>query len=477
MSWPELLHATLDKRAMPETVAKIITDDPDAAGYFTPDEMVLLRRVATARAAWWVTSMPEDFERPPDASAQIAVALSVFGAELDGDIRADPAGIARLIDELGEPLGWRHGMDWKRDRLPKDRRRAGEVPQAWTGHRTYNKHVRVLRNLEDKRARMARAQAFRHLILIGRSGFAVDIPRERFIADPDSAAFIAYWAARKNRRRLFSLAGKENPMDHLAAALLERCHRSGHADWVMIAQVCPRPEVLQKLPDEDLGALAGRWWHVMRDCSSELAAAWPGDQVNRMSMIVRRGMDSSTWNTMAQAYNAARAGWLNCTSLAGAGALTAPFLPGKVMRLMAADLAYWHSASGGDVDPDTKAWARLAFPWDVINGLADCTRADVEAACADAGVDPVARGWTAPHASGDLAEFVPTPELVHGVAIGDPQWAALLRRAGVFSGKQAGDVIEAARLRAAAGDAGVIEGELPVYLGGQYAGTTKQLNT
>src|ERR1700691_4697246 len=113
---------------MPETVARIITDDPESAGYFTADEMVLLRRVSAARSPWWVSSMPEDFERPPDASAQIRAALAVFGVTADPDglpaFAADPARIARLIDSLGRPLGWRHGMDWKRDRLPKDRRRA-----------------------------------------------------------------------------------------------------------------------------------------------------------------------------------------------------------------------------------------------------------------------------------------------------------------------------------------------------------------
>ena len=461
---------------MPETVARIITGDPDAAGYFTAGEMVLLRRVAAARSPRWVSSMPEDFERPPDASAQIRAALGVFGATVNGDlagIAADPARIAVLVDQLGGPLGWRHGMDWKRDRLtegPPPRRRGpaglGGAPRPTTS--TSGSCGTWKTNAQ----RMAHAQAFRRLVLTGRSGFAVDIPAGRFTACPDAAAFIAYWVARKNRRRVFSLEGKENPMDHLAAALLERCKRSPDTDWAMIAQVWAQPEALQRLSDEDRGVLAGQWWRVMRDCSAELAGAWPQD-ADRLSMIVRRGMDSSTWNMMAQAYNAARAGWLNCTSLSGAGALTAPFLPGKVMRLMAADLAWWHRASGGDVDPDTKAWARLPFPWDVINGLAVCTRADVEAACAEAGVDPAARGWTAPHAPGDVAVFTPTPELVHGVAIGDPQWAGLLRRAGVFSGKAAGDAIRAAELRHAAEEAGVIEGSLPVYdPAGGYLGKT-----
>ena len=53
----------------------------------------------------------------------------------------------------------------------------------------------------------------RHLILIGHSGFAQEIPLERFAADPVTACFIAYYTARKNKRRLFSLQGKENTVE------------------------------------------------------------------------------------------------------------------------------------------------------------------------------------------------------------------------------------------------------------------------
>jgi hypothetical protein len=121
---------------------------------------------------------------------------------------------------------------------------------------------------------------------------------------------------------------------------------------------------------------------------------------------------------------------------------------------MAADLTWWHRGTGGDVDPDTQVWARLPLPWDVIAGIESCTRADVEAACAEAGIDPAARGWTAPRPPGVPAVFKPTPDLVHGVAVSDPSWALLLRRAGVFSGKGLREEIEVPME--------VINGPLPV---------------
>jgi hypothetical protein len=44
-------------------------------------------------------------------------------------------------------------------------------------------------------------------------------------------------------------------------------------------------------------------------------------------------------------------------------------------------------------------------------------------------------GWTHARRGGAVATFRPTPELVHGVSVGHPGLALLLRRWGVFSGK------------------------------------------
>ncbi|GGO01524.1 hypothetical protein GCM10010116_02870 [Microbispora rosea subsp. aerata] len=127
---------------------------------------------------------------------------------------------------------------------------------------------------------------------------------------------------------------------------------------------------------------------------------------------------------------------------------------------MAADLAAWHRSTGGDVDPDTKVWAALPPPWQVLDGTASCTRADVEAACRTAGLDPEKSGWTAPAPARRVAAFRRTPELVHGIAVADPVWASLLRRAGAFSGGPlkpdlAADALHGLR-------AGVVTGDLPV---------------
>jgi hypothetical protein len=49
----------------------------------------------------------------------------------------------------------------------------------------------------------------------------------------------------------------------------------------------------------------------------------------------------------------------------------------------------------------------------------------------------VKNGWTALPPERKVAAFRPTPELVHGVTVSNPQLAAALRKAGWFSGKRA----------------------------------------
>ena len=429
MTWIENLHQTLDRRATPEQVARIIRD----SGIRWPAAVqVELHRVAAARPSWYVSSMSEDFERADDCAAQLAAVGRMFGVDVS-DVRPDDLpGIRALITELGKRLGgWMPGHDWKADRLNKAGRRSSctVVARGLASKRQYNRHVRVLRHLWDKAVRMGGMQRQRELVLTGRSGFASRITLDRFRADPAMACFVAYFTARKNVRRAFTLAGRENPVDQLAQGLLDAVLAGRGADWEMLAWVYPRPVVLARLTPRQLGVLLGDWHAVMAATAAELERAWPGDEsVNRMTMIVRRGMDSSTWNTMAQAYNAARAAWLGCVAASGALALLEPACPGKVMRLMAADLAWWHQSSGGDVEPNTVAWARLPLPWQVLQGTRRCTAADVRAACAQGRRGPRGQRLDGPAAGRHPGASSRRPQdLVHGIAVADPAWAAVLR--------------------------------------------------
>ena len=85
----------------------------------------------------------------------------------------------------------------------------------------------------------------------------------------------------------------------------------------MISRAYPVPEVIARLSPRERGELLGRWFALMRGAAGILARIWD-PAVDRSEMIVRRGMDSSTWNTVAQAYNNARAGWLSAIAASGA---------------------------------------------------------------------------------------------------------------------------------------------------------------
>lgn len=421
------LHASLDSRLQPEDVAKLILegfgDDLDAG------QRHVLQRAVAARPRWWASSMSSDFTRPVGAQHQITVLERLTGTAFDAD-PDDPDALRPVIGVAGTAVGWHAGFDFKADRLTRAELKASG--SVWS-KRQYNRLLRHIARTAAKVERLDVELRKRNLMLVGRSGLAADITAAGFAADPKAACFVAYWVARRNLRRQFSLSGKTNPYDEIADMLFKRLN--GDSDWWMVSRVYPQPHVVVNLTPAEQGQLLGRWYALMRGASDLLAKAWDPN-INRATMVVRCGMDSSTWNTMAQAYNTARAGWLNAVVATGAETLLDVACPGKVMRLMAADLAFWHRSSGSDVDPDTGVWAMLPLPWDVLRGAATCTRADVAATCRQFKVDARAKGWTAPRRTGKVARFEPTPELVHGVSIADPVWAGLLRRAGVFSGKK-----------------------------------------
>ncbi|NAS21584.1 hypothetical protein GT755_07790 [Herbidospora sp. NEAU-GS84] len=431
------LHSTLDRRYRPEDVAELVLRVLDPS--LEPRERAVIERAArhSHGRRGYASSMGDDFARPVGGSRQLAATARLFEEPSFAAAAADsPSALAAVASAAGERIGWAHDRhDFKADRLSRAERAAAGMDVS---KRQYNRRFRALGRLAAKADKLADEQDLRRLLLIGRSGFASTITLERFRADPAAACFVAYFAARRNLRREFSLDGRDNPFDEIAQLLLARCEANQGTDWPMVASVYGRPSILARLTDAQRGEMLGQWTSVMHECGQRLERIWTSTPFDRKSMIVKRGDDSSTWNTVAQAYNGARAGWLACLTSMGALDLLDAACPGKVMRLMAADLAWWHQASGGGLDPNTRVWASLPSPWDVLTGRAVSTRADVEQACAAANLNPHESGWTAAPATHQVATFEPTPELVHGVTVADPVWASLLRRAGVFSGRAGG---------------------------------------
>ncbi|GAB3957059.1 hypothetical protein [Micromonospora vulcania] len=448
------LHASLDERRRPEVVAHLVWRA--VGGQLRLRERRVLGRVARTASRWngW-SSMSGDFSRPVGGGRQVQAAVRLFElppVDVDTD---DPASLLDFSAQLSESLGAidARRLDFLRDRLNREARTAAGIELS---KRQYNRRFRVTQRVAAKADRLETERTKRELTLVARAGFAAGIERDAFVADPWAGCFVAYLSAKRKLRREFTLSGRENPYDEIADLLFRRCVDNPHTDWWMIAQVWPSPQVLSELSEARRGELLGRWWATMRQVAGLLKRVWSASEFDRATMIVRRGNDSSTWNLLCGAFNTARAAWINTLEASGSTGLLEASCPGKAMTLIAADLAAWHRSTGGGLHPDMGVWARLPLPWDVLDGVAACTRADVAAACVEAGVDPVSSGWVRARPAGAVGAFRPTPELVHGVSIADPVWASVLRADGVFSGKPAKDGREHHRL-----PAGIVISELP----------------
>ena len=440
----------------PEDVAQLIL-----AGFDDElrrnEERLLADTVQAAQGRYWRSLMSQDFARPVPAHRQVEVLKRLVEPQLSAVAvdPSDPRAVRMLIERAADPIDWQPGDQFKHRMTRAELKNAG----AGLSKRQYNRLLRHLARTHDKAGRLDRQARERELLIVGRNGLVADIGFEEFSGDPAAACFVAYYTARRNLRREFTLASRTNPFDEVAQMLLRRCVRNGdETNWWMISRVHSKPEIIKRLSPEEKGRLMGRWSTLMRSAACILREVWD-DQVDRRTMVVRRGVDSSTWNTIAQAYNTARDGWMNTVYACSAEELLDVLCPGKVMRMMAADLVYWHTSSGSQIDPNTEVWATLPLPWEIIAGKATCTRETVALACQAAGMDPELSGWTAPRARGEVAKFEPTPELVHGVTVADPVWGELLRRAGAFSGKKikagyAGDVAHGLA-------AGVVVSDLP----------------
>ena len=434
------LHASLTLRKRPEDVARLIQDMYTAQGTTldaASDAALAKAAEHSLRNLWHgYTSMREEFARPVGAQRQLARAASLFTTmpELAGDAGDDPVRIEAVIRRAGEEISRSYGQnDFGMDRLDRAERTAAGLGEI--SKRQYNKRFRLLRRMEAKLARLVHEQRRREVVMTGKGALAHALPYELFARDADTAAFIAYITARGHMRSIFTNGRQRQVYDEVAQALFDRL-TAERACWYAIAHVHPTAEVLAQVSDEDLTRLLVRWNGFLRQVADLLEDAWNRHPLERDTMIVRPGDDSSTWNQAAQAWNTARAHWFALLTELGQDEVLDRFCPGKVPRLMAADVAYWHRMSGGGLHPDTYVWAELPLPWEVLRGEEQCPRSLVEAVCARHGVDPVRGAWTAPRPVAEAVAFRRTPELVHGVAVADPLMAGALRSAGVFSGKQ-----------------------------------------
>lgn len=428
------LYESLDRRRRPEDIAELILGELDD---LSGKELRLVQKVASRsiRRGWMgagASSMSEDFRRPTGMDRQLDVAEELFrvGDRPSGlDTSAIDDYLVRAERKIAKSVG---KSDFKYDRLNRMQRVESGLDLS---KRQYNKRFRLASRMERKREQIARESEKREITLMSKSGLASKIPLDEFASDRSSACFIAYYTARCNLRSEFTIRGQQRPYDEVCDLLFRRCKKSAKTNWWAIAQSFPDREVLARLDDGRKGELLGRYFSVLARIAVLLKEIWDSSGIDSASMIVRRGNDSTTWNVMAGAWNKARNGWFALLHALKMEDLLERMCPGKVLRLMAADVAEWHRMSKGGLDPDTFVWNEIPYPWLVVSGEKDCPRKLVEETCLRHGVEPVSRGWTSSKTRRRIFPYKPTPELVHGVSVGDPELARILRKIGYFSGK------------------------------------------
>lgn len=431
------LHRSLHERWRPEDVAQQVLKLLD----FEDFEKSGLENAA--RAAEWnpLSSMSTDFSRPCNMSRQLKTAQELFGGQINfaaDDVKRIEAWIKCAEQSIGKTFG---RNDFKADRLSKEDRKRTGIDGS---RRQYNKRFRLAVRLERKTFTLAREQFKRSLTLASKSRLASKIGWTDFSSDPNTACFIAYYVARCNLRSMFTNSSQVRPYDEICEMLMQRCRRNqDQTNWRAIAHAMPAAEVLRRLDDQRKGMLLAEYFQLMHEAACFLEELWTSNRFCD-DMVVQRGNDSTTWNVAAGAWNKLRDGWFSLAYDLGLQDAVEQICPGKVLRLMAADVACWHRHSGGDVHPDTLIWNEIPRPWKVVSGDESCPKSLVDGVCAKYGLDPVKSGWSAPRPPGAIAQFTPTPELVHGVVVESPLLASIFRKAGVFSGKQAKSEIRAA---------------------------------
>lgn len=431
----EQLHKTLDERRRPEDVAEMIVEL--MKNDLNRHELSVLEKAAQGslkRSLHGYTSMLETFGTAVGAEKQIKKTIEIFKISQNETSNYHYAeNIETFLTETSPLIHKSIGKnDFRSDRLNKIQRKEAGLDLS---KRNYNKKWRLLKRIEKRLYKCIQESKKIEFQKIAKHGLAHTISPEDFNSDLNTACFIAYFNARSNVRSTFTNQSQERPFDEICEMFFNRCKGSADkTNWQAVSYIYTNEEALHYLTDEQKGRLLGKWSKILQEIAEFLGELWTDNNINRKTMAVKKGNDSTTWNNTAGAWNKARDNWMNLIYALGMEYILDDICFGKVMRLMAADVIAWHLSNGGKLDPSTEVWNILPLPWEVFQEKQFCNKKMIVQACRKAGIDPEKSGWIAPRTQ-QVSQFKPTPELVHGVIVSNPFLASVLRKNKYFSGK------------------------------------------
>lgn len=433
----EQLHGMISDRPTPEAVAAVIFDTPWFNDLPLRDQ-IRIERLSDGVRRFGAVSMPNGFQKHEGLAGPYLTANRLVNAiAATAGLEELPLASSSKPDEM---LNWvLRALELLHMDAPHmmDRMNSEQLSETLPGvsSRAYRKACRAVLHLRERAVILRHRRALERSVEFGKTRLASTIALEDLAGAPMTASFIAYYVARLSRRTLFAVGSQSRPADDISEALLKPALAEGRAH--VLARVITRQSVLRSLSQEEAKHLLSEYTDVLYDTADQLEGLFDSGR-RRSPMVVRRGDDSSAWNAAALAFNQARTGILNLsTVLPELRYGLDRGLPGKVPSLVAADLMRWYDHSGTPLQDDSSVFADLPLPWDVVLHNVECTRKMVEEACAKHGLEPEATGWTQPYRQAEIEESQETPTSLHGVVI-PSAFAGLrddMRRAGWFSGK------------------------------------------
>ncbi len=412
----------LQSRTIPEKVcAELLSLNPEFSN------TIISQHASSSTTKWWMhdkfSTSTIDLKLSYGIAAQLFPNLK-FTLDDFSDEQSTITSIGKMFSELGVEFDFDEPVDFSYRLEKQDRRKNTEFVSS----NSYNKRFRFALRCVEKIDKDREAKTKFIFERISKSRLSHMITLDEFIECKDAAYFIAYFVSQLNRRSQFTAGKQHRAFDKISEFLFKRIPENSKS-WKIVSLVFPK--AISKCSDIEKGEILSKYFSVMELCSKYLQSLVSKNDINMQTMVVKRGNDSYTWNIVAGAYNKCRDGWIEAVYSVNQDEILDVFLPGKVLRLMAADVAW--GLHGGDLHVDNKVWSEIPKAWDVILGKDVCGKKVIRNVCEKYKVN--VHSWILPREY-SACEVQDTKNLLHGIEVSSKSFANLLKQNGYFAGSK-----------------------------------------